>query len=109
MDGSGIVGVTQEDRAIADLVDEHGTKNWAAIAVQLTKQLGGKPRSGKQCRERYPSPDPDGTTILTLPLRSEAGARFKRKGSSSYTSATATSGPSLRNNSPVGIPLLTQD
>jgi hypothetical protein len=93
MDGSGNVGVTQEDRAIADLVDEHGTKNWAAIAVQLAKQLGGRPRSGKQCRERYASPHPGGTITSTLPSRNEDGARRKRSRSLSYTSATGTNGP----------------
>jgi hypothetical protein len=52
MDGRGTGGTTQEDRAIAELVEEHGTKNWAAIASQLSRQAGARTRSGKQCRER---------------------------------------------------------
>lgn len=50
MDRRGNPAPTQEDRAIAELVQEHGTKNWATIAIQLAKQMDGKPRSGKQCR-----------------------------------------------------------
>jgi hypothetical protein len=50
MDRRGKPAPTQEDRAIAELVQEHGTKNWAVIATQLGKQLDSKPRSGKQCR-----------------------------------------------------------
>jgi hypothetical protein len=50
MDRRGNPAPTQEDRAIAELVQEHGTKNWATIAVQLAREMEGKPRSGKQCR-----------------------------------------------------------
>lgn len=36
-----------EDESLKQLVEEHGTKNWALIATQLTM------RNGKQCRERW--------------------------------------------------------
>lgn len=36
-----------EDLALKELVVQHGTKNWALIATQLTM------RNGKQCRERW--------------------------------------------------------
>jgi hypothetical protein len=42
-----------EDIAIANLVQENGTRQWTLIAEKLRKELRLKGRSGKQCRERW--------------------------------------------------------
>jgi len=41
----------QEDELLADLVEEHGAKDWSKIATKMA-QLGHV-RMGKQCRERW--------------------------------------------------------
>lgn len=42
-----------EDNAIANLVQENGTKHWTLIADKLRKAFKIKGRTGKQCRERW--------------------------------------------------------
>eukprot|EP00359_Climacostomum_virens_P007823 CAMPEP_0204909476 /NCGR_PEP_ID=MMETSP1397-20131031/8199_1 /ASSEMBLY_ACC=CAM_ASM_000891 /TAXON_ID=49980 /ORGANISM="Climacostomum Climacostomum virens, Strain Stock W-24" /LENGTH=233 /DNA_ID=CAMNT_0052079329 /DNA_START=28 /DNA_END=726 /DNA_ORIENTATION=- len=42
-----------EDRAIARLVYENGTKHWTVISDKLNKEYSIKGRTGKQCRERW--------------------------------------------------------
>jgi len=43
----------EEDQAIIKLVNELGQKRWSAVALQMRTEYGLKPRTGKQCRERY--------------------------------------------------------
>ncbi len=47
------VWTTEEDNAIRQLVQKHGTKSWSVIADNLQKELLIAGRSGKQCRERW--------------------------------------------------------
>jgi myb proto-oncogene protein len=43
----------QEDAAIAELVQEHGTKQWKTVAKMIKEKYNIKRRSAKQCRERW--------------------------------------------------------
>ena len=47
------VWTAEEDNAIRQLVQKHGTKSWSVIAENLQKELSIAGRSGKQCRERW--------------------------------------------------------
>jgi len=42
-----------EDKAIYELVDRYGTKQWTLIAKKLKEEFRIKSRTGKQVRERY--------------------------------------------------------
>jgi hypothetical protein len=42
-----------EDEAIRAMVTKYGTKSWALIAENLSKEHSIAGRSGKQCRERW--------------------------------------------------------
>eukprot|EP00359_Climacostomum_virens_P005967 CAMPEP_0204905952 /NCGR_PEP_ID=MMETSP1397-20131031/5714_1 /ASSEMBLY_ACC=CAM_ASM_000891 /TAXON_ID=49980 /ORGANISM="Climacostomum Climacostomum virens, Strain Stock W-24" /LENGTH=249 /DNA_ID=CAMNT_0052074905 /DNA_START=9 /DNA_END=754 /DNA_ORIENTATION=+ len=44
---------TEEDEAIRELVQEHGTKHWTDIAQLMEERFLIKGRTGKQCRERW--------------------------------------------------------
>lgn len=43
----------EEDDAIRQMVSKYGTKSWALIAENLSKEHSIAGRSGKQCRERW--------------------------------------------------------
>lgn len=43
----------QEDQAITKLVNKYGIKKWSLISEKMETECGLKPRSGKQCRERW--------------------------------------------------------
>ena len=43
----------EEDEAIAVLVEQYGTKNWALVARKLAEVYEYEGRNGKQCRERW--------------------------------------------------------
>ncbi len=45
----------QEDNAIQQLVLKYGNKRWTLISKMLGEEFHIHGRSGKQCRERYPS------------------------------------------------------
>ena len=47
------VWTTEEDEAIRLMVIKYGTKSWALIAENLSKEHSIAGRSGKQCRERW--------------------------------------------------------
>ncbi|KAG5192468.1 Homeodomain-like protein, partial [Tribonema minus] len=43
----------REDDAISGLVTHYGVKRWSLIAQNLSKEVEGAVRSGKQCRTRW--------------------------------------------------------
>ena len=43
----------EEDKAIQELVSEHGTKDWTLISKMMNQKYGGKKRTPKQWRERW--------------------------------------------------------
>jgi hypothetical protein len=47
------VWTSGEDEAIRAMVTKYGTKSWALIAENLSKEHSIAGRSGKQCRERW--------------------------------------------------------
>ena len=47
------IWTTEEDEAIRLMVHKYGTKSWALIAENLSKEHSIAGRSGKQCRERW--------------------------------------------------------
>jgi hypothetical protein len=47
------VWTIEEDEAIRQMVMKYGTKSWALIAENLSKEHSIAGRSGKQCRERW--------------------------------------------------------
>jgi hypothetical protein len=47
------VWTNEEDEAIRQMVMKYGTKSWALIAENLSKEHSIAGRSGKQCRERW--------------------------------------------------------
>jgi hypothetical protein len=47
------VWTNEEDDAIKQMVAKYGTKSWALIAENLSKEHSIAGRSGKQCRERW--------------------------------------------------------
>lgn len=55
-----ILIVSQEDKAIENLVNKYGTKRWTFIAQKLKEEYKINGRTGKQCRERWHNHlDPD--------------------------------------------------
>jgi gas vesicle protein len=50
----------KEDNLLYEFVIERKIRKWTKIANALSENLGGQPRSGKQCRERWHNHlDPD--------------------------------------------------
>lgn len=47
------IWTNEEDEAIRQMVLKYGTKSWALIAENLSKEHSIAGRSGKQCRERW--------------------------------------------------------
>lgn len=47
------IWTNEEDEAIRQMVMKYGTKSWALIAENLSKEHSIAGRSGKQCRERW--------------------------------------------------------
>jgi len=47
------IWTNEEDDAIRQMVMKYGTKSWALIAENLSKEHSIAGRSGKQCRERW--------------------------------------------------------
>ena len=69
------IWTNEEDEAIRQMVMKYGTKSWALIAENLSKEHSIAGRSGKQCRERWHNHL--GTSILLLMY-------FNLHGSSDY-------------------------
>ncbi len=63
-----------EDKAIAELVKQYGTKRWSLIARKLEEEFHISGRSGKQCRERWHNHlDPD---VKKVPITADEEKRI---------------------------------
>ena len=58
----------EEDEAIRQMVMKYGTKSWALIAENLSKEHSIAGRSGKQCRERWHNHLGGQTVLNRIPI-----------------------------------------